>query len=208
IANLVQEHLNVLAHLYLIVQQRLSKSNCLLLDACPLPDITPINSSHLYIRRLIFLRQYEMLHTLRSIQETRFDLTEPLVLIRVLAKIPIDRYNNLWKCQIERGHEIISKNLTENLSNTNYFHTYPYLISKDNYSIQTFSDAVYMDLAIDGIRSHIKLDQCGLAHVEQQESIFICVKLSNFTLKIDHQCYLSERYVDFNRKKAIQALDK
>ncbi|CAF3393532.1 unnamed protein product, partial [Rotaria sp. Silwood2] len=211
IANLVQEHLNVLAHLYLIVQQRLSKSNRLQLDACRLPDITPINSSHLHIRRLIFLRQYEMLHTLRSIQETRFDLTEPLVLIRVLAKIPIDRYNNLWKCKIERGHEIISKNLTENLSNTNNFHTYPYLISKDSYSIQTFSDAVYMDLAIDGIRSRTKLDQCGLAHVEQQEqeeSIFIRVKLSNFTLEIDHQYYLSERYVDFNTKKAIQALEQ
>ncbi|CAF3075635.1 unnamed protein product, partial [Rotaria sp. Silwood2] len=211
IANLVQEHLNVLAHLYLIIQHRLSKSNRLQLDACLLPDITPINSSHLHIRRLIFLHQYEMLHTLRSIQETRFDLTEPLVLIRVLAKIPIDRYNNLWKCQIERGHEIISKNLTENLSNTNYFHTYPYLISKDNYSIQTFSDAIYMDLAIDGIRSRTKLDQCGLAHVEQQEqeeSIFIRVKLSNFTLEIDHQYYLSERYVDFNTKKAIQALEQ
>ncbi|CAF3104300.1 unnamed protein product, partial [Rotaria sp. Silwood2] len=63
--------------------------------ACLLPDITPINNSHLYIRRLIFLRQYEMLHTQCSIQETRFDLTEPLVLIRVLAKIHIDRYNNL-----------------------------------------------------------------------------------------------------------------
>ncbi|CAF3378694.1 unnamed protein product, partial [Rotaria sp. Silwood2] len=211
IANLVQEHLNVLAHLYLIVQQRLSKSNRLQLDACLLPDITPINSSHLYIRRLIFLCQYEMLHTLRSIQETRFNLTEPLVLIRVLAKIPIDKHNNLWKCKIERGHEIISKKLTENLQNTNCFHTYPYLISKDSYSIQTFSDTVYMDLAIDGIRSRTKLDQYGLAHVEQQkqeESIFIRVKLSNFTLEIDHQYYLSERYVDFNTKKAIQALEQ
>ncbi|CAF3362678.1 unnamed protein product [Rotaria sp. Silwood2] len=115
IANLVQEHLNVLAHLYLIVQHRLSELNRLQSDACLLSDITPINSSHLYICRLIFLCQYEMLHTLRSIRETRSDLTEPLVLIRVLTKIPIDRYNNLWKCQIERGHEIISKNLTENL---------------------------------------------------------------------------------------------
>ncbi|CAF4737353.1 unnamed protein product, partial [Rotaria sp. Silwood2] len=138
-----------------------------------------------------------MLHTLRSIRETRSDLTEPLVLIR--------------KCQIERGHEIISKNLTENLRNTNCFHTYPYLISIDSYSIQTFSDAVYMNLAIDGICSRTKLDQYGLAHVEQQEqeeSIFIRVKLSNFTLEIDHQYYLSERYVDFNTKKVIQALEQ
>ncbi|CAF4815054.1 unnamed protein product, partial [Rotaria sp. Silwood2] len=40
------------------------------------------------------------------------------------------------------------------------------------------------------------------------ESIFIRVKLSNFTLEIDHQYYLSERYVDFNTKKAIQALEQ
>ncbi|CAF4027514.1 unnamed protein product [Rotaria sordida] len=211
IANLVQERLNVLARLYLTIQHRLSKSNHLQLDACLLPNITLINSSHSHIRRLIFLRQYEMLHTLRSIQETRFDLNEPPVRIQILAKIPIDRYNNLWKCQIECGHEIIAKNLTENLTNTNDFHTYPYLISKDNYSIRTFPDAVYMDLAIDGIRSRSKLDQCGLAHVEQngqEESIFIRVKLSSLSLEINHQYYLSERYVDFNTKKAIQALEQ
>ncbi|CAF4833704.1 unnamed protein product, partial [Rotaria sp. Silwood1] len=211
IANRVQERLNVLAHLYLIVQHRLSESNLLQLDACLLPNITPIKSSHLHIRRLIFLRQYEMLHTLRSIQETRFDLNEPPILIRILTKIPIDKYNNLWKCQIERGHEIISKNLTENITNKNNFHTYPYLISKDKYSIRTFPDAIYMDLAIDGIRSHIKLDQCGLVHVEQKEqedSIFIRIKLCNFSLEINHQYYLSERYIDFNTKKAIQALEQ
>ncbi|CAF4024384.1 unnamed protein product, partial [Rotaria sp. Silwood1] len=70
-------------HLYLIVQHRLSESNLLQLDACLLPNITPIKSSHLHIRRLIFLRQYEMLHTLRSIQETRFDLNETPILIRI-----------------------------------------------------------------------------------------------------------------------------
>ena len=112
------------------------------------------------------------------------------ILIRIIDKKSVDKYNILWECQIERGQEIISKNLTENLTNTTDFRTYPYLISKDNYSIRTFSDAIYMDLAIDGIRSHTKLNQCGLAHVEQigeKQTIFIRVKLSNLHLEINQQ---------------------
>jgi hypothetical protein len=173
--------------------------------------MNPINSSHPHIRRLIFLREYEMLYSLRSIQQTRFDINEPPILIRIIDKKSLDKYNHLWECQVERGHEMISKNLTENLTNTNDFRTYPYLISKDNNSIQTYSDAIYMDSAIDGIRSHTKLDQCGLAHVEQKidgETIYIRVKLCNLYLEIDQQYYLSERYVDFNTKKAIQALEQ
>ncbi|CAF1331951.1 unnamed protein product [Adineta steineri] len=211
IADLVQQRLDVLAHLYLTIQNQLSKSNLLQLDVFPLPNILPINSSHPHIRRLIFLRQYEMLYSLRSIQQTRFDTTESPVLIRIIDKKPIDKYNNLLECQIERGQEIISKNLTENVVNTSLFRTYPYLISKDNYSIRTFPDAVYMDSAIDGIRSRTKLDQCGLAHVEQNEeseTIFLRVKLCNFSFQINQQYYLSERYVDFNTKKAIQALEQ
>jgi hypothetical protein len=68
-----------------------------------------------------------------------------------------------------------------------------------------------MDLAIDGVRSRAKLDQCGLAHVEpkgEEEFIFIRVKLCNLSLEINQQYYLSERYVDFNTKKAIQALEQ
>jgi len=209
--DLVQQRLNVLAHLYSIIQRRLSESARLQLDACLLPDIIPINSSHPHIRRLIFLRQYEMLYSLRTIQQTRFDANEPPILIRIIDKKPLDRYNTLWECQIERGQEIISKNLTENVTNTNDFRTYPYLISQDNYSIRTFPDAVYMDLAIDGVRSRTKLDQCGLAHVENNgegETIFIRVKLCSLSLQINHQYYLSERYVDFNTKKAIQGLEQ
>jgi hypothetical protein len=210
--NLVQERLNVLARLYLIIQNNLSESNRLQFDACPLPEIIPINSSHPHIRRLIFLRQYEMLYSLRSIQQTRFDINELPILIRIIDKKSLDDYNHLWECQIERGHEIISKNLTENLTNNpNDFRTYPYLISKDHNSIRTFSDAIYMDLAIDGIRSRTKLDQYGLAHVEQKiegETIYIRVKLSNLSLEINEKYYLSERYVDFNTKKAIQALEQ
>jgi hypothetical protein len=152
-----------------------------------------------------------MLYSLRTIQQTRFDINDLPILIRIIDKKPLDKYNYLWECQIERGHEIISKNLTENLTNTNDFRTYLYLISKDNNSIRTFSDAIYMDSAIDGIRSRTKLDHCGLAHVEQKidgEKIFIRVKLCNLYLDINQQYYLSERYVDFNTKKAIQALEQ
>ncbi|CAF3516523.1 unnamed protein product [Rotaria sp. Silwood1] len=208
---LVQEHLNVLVRLYSIIQNYLADANRLQLDAYPLPNITPINSSHPHIRRLIFLRQYEMLYSLRLIQQTRFDINEPPIIIRIIDKKPIDKYNNLWKCQIERGQEIISKNLTENVTNTSDFRTYPYLISEDIYTIRTFPDAIYMDLAIDGVPSHRKFDRCGLAHVElkeEEESIFIRVKLCNLSLEINHQYYLSERYVDFNTKKAIQALEQ
>ena len=77
ICDLVQERLNVLARLYSIIQNRLSESNRLELDAFPLPNITSINSSHSHIRRLIFLRQYEMLYSLRSIQQLRFDENDP-----------------------------------------------------------------------------------------------------------------------------------
>ncbi|CAF1163663.1 unnamed protein product [Rotaria sordida] len=211
IDNLVQEHLNVLVRLYSIIQNHLYEANRLQLDAYPLPKITPINSSHPHIRRLIFLRQYEMLYSLRSIQQTRFDINESPIIIRIIDKKPIDKYNNLWECQIERGQEIISKNLTENVTNTNDFRTYPYLISEDIYTIRTFPDAIYMDLAIDSVSFHKKFDQCGLAHVEQKEekeTIFIRVKLCNLSLEINHQYYLSERYVDFNTKKAIQALEQ
>jgi hypothetical protein len=152
-----------------------------------------------------------MLYSLRLIQQTRFDLNESLIVIRILNKKSLDQYNHLWECQIERGQEIISKNYIENQTNTNDFRTYPYLISKDNYSIRTFSDAIYMDSAIDGLRSRMKLDQCGLAHVEhklQGETIFIRVKLSNLRLEINEQYYLNERYVDFNTKKAIQGLEQ
>ncbi|UJR29914.1 hypothetical protein I4U23_017462 [Adineta vaga] len=209
--DLVQQHLNVLARLYCIIQKCLSESNRLQFDAFPLPNIQPIKSSHLHIRRLIFLRQYEMLFSLRSIQQTRFDINVPPVLIRIIKKIPIDKYNNLWECQIERGHEILSKNFIENVTNNNEFRTYPYLISKDNFSVQTFPDAIYMDSAIDGIRSRIKHDRYGLAHVEQNgenETIFIRVKLCGLSLEINQEYYLSERYVDFNTKKAIQALEQ
>ncbi|CAF3400715.1 unnamed protein product [Rotaria socialis] len=210
IDNLVQDHVNVLARLYLTIQNRLSESNRLQLDAYPLPKIIPINSSHPHIRRLVFLRQYEMLHCLRSIQQTRFDLNEPHIIIQIIDKKPIDKYNNLWQCHIKRGQETISKTLTENVINTNDFRTYPYLIFEDIDTIRTFPDAIYMDLAIDGVRSGTKFDRYGLAHVEKQEeeSIFIRVKLCNLSLEINHQYYLCERYVDFNTKKAIKALEQ
>jgi len=51
-----------------------------------------------------------MLYSLRSIQQTRFDLNESLIVIRILNKKSLDQYNHLWECQIERGQEIISKN--------------------------------------------------------------------------------------------------
>ena len=205
----VQEHLNVLVRLYLIIQNNLSQWNCLQLDASPLPKLVPINSSHPYIRRLIFLRQYEMLHSLRSIQQTRFEANEPPIRIRVLGQESLDNYNVLWQCQIETGHEIISKNLTENASNSNNFRTYSYLICKDIYSMRTFPDAVYMDVVIDGVRSHVDFGSCGLAHIEQKdESIFVRVRPRHFSLEINHQYYLNERYVDFNTKKAIKALEK
>ncbi|CAF2060799.1 unnamed protein product [Rotaria magnacalcarata] len=212
IDNLVQQHLNVCVRLYTIVQNHLSESNRLQLDAYSLPQMTPIVSSHPHIRRLIFLRQYEMLYSLRSIQQTRFDLNEPPIVIRIKDKKQIDQYNNLWQCQVERGQDIISKNLTDNVINPNDFRTYSYFISDDIYTIRTFPDAIYMDLAIDGVRSHTKFDRCGLVHIEQKdiedESIFIRVKLNNLSLQINHQYYLSERYVDFNTKKAIQALEQ
>ncbi|CAF4377402.1 unnamed protein product [Rotaria sp. Silwood2] len=205
------EHLNVLVRLYSIIQNHLSEANRLQLDAYPLPKITSINSPHPHIRRLIFLRQYEMLYSLRSIQQARFDINEPPIIIRIIGKKSIDKYNHLWECQIERGQETISKNLTEYVANTSDFRTYSYLISEDIYTIRTFPDAIYMDLAIDGVPSRRKFDRCGLAHVEQkeeEESIFIRVKLCNLSLEINHQYYLSERYVDFNTKKAIQALEQ
>jgi len=204
------EHFDVLVQLYKIVQTRLCQSNLVQLEACSLPNINPINSSHKHIRRLIFLRQYEMFHSLRTIQQNRFDGNDPPIQIRIIGRDPNDRYYVSWQCQILRGHEIISKNLTENLE-TATFRTYPYLISKDGYSIQRFSDAIYMDSAIDGLRSAARLDQCGLVNVESQvdgETIFIRTKLCNLRIEINETYFLSERYFDFTTKKAIHALEQ
>ncbi|CAF1397039.1 unnamed protein product [Adineta ricciae] len=209
--DLVKQYFDVLTRLYSIIQTRLSESNRLQLEAIPLPIINSIRSSHSHIRRLIFLRQYEMLYSLRSIQQARFDMNEPPILIRILKKIPVDRYNNSWECQIERGQEIISKNFLEDVTNNSEFRTYSYLISKDNYSIQTFPDAVYMDSAIEGLRSRTKLNQYGLAHVElngENGTILLRMKLGGLSLGINQEYYLSERYVDFTTKKAIQALEQ
>lgn len=152
-----------------------------------------------------------MLYSLRSYQQTRFDLNEPPILIRIIDKKHLEKNDYVWECQIEYGHDIISKNLTENLNNTNDFRSYLYLISKNINSIRTFSDALYMDSYIDGLRSRSKLGQCGLAHVEQKnqsETIYIYIKHSNLSFEINEKYYLTERYVDFNTKKAIQALEQ
>lgn len=210
INHLVQDRLNVLAQLYLTIQNHLSEANRLPLDAYPLPNIAPIKGSHPYIRRLIFLRQYEMLRALRLMQETRYDMNESPICIQISDKRSIDKYNILWKCRIERGSDIISKNLPENLTQANDFRTYSYLIFKDIDTLRTFPDAIYMDLAIDGLRSRKNFYQCGLAHIENEEesSIWMRIKGCDFLLEINHQYYLSERYVDFNTKKAIRALEQ
>ena len=211
IADLLHERLSVCARLYADVQTCLSNADRLELRACRLPLIRPIQSGHPHIRRLIFLRQFEMLHTLRSMQQMRFDADELPIRIRIVSKSTVDKFNPLWECRIERGEELISKNLTDNVTNASDFRTYPYLISADNSSIRTFPDAVYMDMAIDGIRSHSKLNRCGMAHVQQrgeEQSITIRVKLCGLPLEINRQYYLSERYVDFNTKRAIQALEQ
>ena len=210
IDDLVQNRLNVIANLYSIIQNNLSESNLVELNVYPLNELSPINSCHPHIRRLIFLRQYEMLYSLRTIQQTRFDMNESSIIIKILNKKFVNK-SLLWECQIERGQDLISTNLTENLTNINDFRTYPYLIFKDNYSIRTFSDAIYMDTAIDSIRSNIKLDQCGLAHIEHTNdngTIDIRIKLSNLSFEINQEYYLCERYIDFNTKKAIQALEQ
>ena len=211
IDDLLHERLSAFALLYAEVQTRLSRANRLELNACALPRILPIQSGHPHIRRLIFLRQFEMLHTLRAMQQMRFDANELPIRIRIVGKITVDKFNPLWECRIERGEELISKNLTDNVTNTSDFRTYPYLISADSCSIRAFPDAVYMDTAIDGIRSRSKLDRCGLAHVQQmgkEQLITIRVKLCGLPLEINQQYYLSERYVDFNTKRAIQALER
>lgn len=209
LTNLVQQRLNVLSQLYRKIQHHLDQSARLQLKSSSLPQIQPINSSHPHIRRLIFLRQYEMFFSLRSIQQSRFDLNDSPILIRVQQKITNEKSMVFYQCQIERGQELISKNFIEN--STTDFRTYSYLISKDNHSIRTFSDAVYMDAAIDGIRTRIKFDQYGLANIEptvENETILIRVKFCGFPLEINEQYHLNERYVDFNTKKAIQGLEQ
>lgn len=149
-----------------------------------------------------------MLHSLRSFQQSRFEISEAPIVIRVQRRISVDQYNTLWECQVERGEEMISKNLTEN---TNDFRTYPYLIFREISSIRTFCDALYMDSAIDGLRSPKKFDQLGLVNVEEKgedQKITIRIKLSYLSLKIGEQYGLSERYVDFNTKKAINGLER
>ena len=210
--NLVQQRVDVLARLYQIIQQRLDQTDRLQLKSSPLPEIHPIKSSHPHIRRLIFLRQYEMLYSLRSIQQSRFDLNDSPIVIRVRKKISTEKFNSLWECQIERGQEIISKDFIENQSKSmGDFRTYSYLISKDNQSIRTFSDAVYMDAAIDGIRTRPRFDQYGLTNIEPTidgDIIVIRMKFAAFPLEINEQYHLNERYVDFNTKKAIQGLEQ
>ena len=212
LSNLVQQRLNVLSELYRKIQQYLDQSDRLQLKSCPLSQINPINCSHPHIRRLIFLRQYEMFYSLRSIQQSRFDLNDSPILIRVRNKITNEKSNLFYQCQIERGQEFISKNFIENQNNsTTDFRTYPYLLSKENHSIRTFSDAVYMDAAIDGLRTRIKFHQYGLANIEptvENEMIIIRVKFCGFPLEINEQYHLNERYVDFNTKKAIQGLEQ
>lgn len=211
VRTLAQERLDVLAHLYSSVQKNFVQSHCFQLDAYPLPQIHRIKNKDPHIRRLIVLRQFEMLHALRSFQQARFDAGEPPVLIRVLNKIPEDQYHTLWESQIEYGHDFISKNSSENPANAKDFRSYPYLIFQESSAILTFPDALYMDTAVEYSRSRTRFDHYGFAHVEQDEDdskIFIRTKFCNRPLQVG-QCYgLSERYIDFNTKKAIQALEE
>ena len=149
-----------------------------------------------------------MLHALRAFQHARFEMSEAPILLRVQRKIPVDKYQTLWECRVERGEEMLGKNLTET---SNEFRTYPYLISRDIAALRTFCDALYMDSAIDGIRSAKKFEQLGLANVEhkgEEHLVTIRIKLSLLSLQIGEEYGLSERYVDFNTKKAINGLEE
>ena len=201
--------MDAIARLYIQVQFRLSKSKRLQLYASPLPRIKSIQCSHPYMRRLFFFRQCEMLFRLRAIQQSRFDDYEPPIRVRI-TEGPLDKYKSQWRCQILRGREIIHKNFADSALNTNHFRIYPYLISEDVEGIRMFSDVVYMDAVIEGLRNRAKLNQCGFAHVddegENEEYVILRVRFCGLMLQVNRVYWLSERYIDFNTKKSIQAL--
>ncbi|CAF1474949.1 unnamed protein product, partial [Didymodactylos carnosus] len=160
------------------------------LQAKCLPTIQPIIAQHSHIRRLLFLRQYEMLFGLRQIQYDRYGSTEHAILIKIqqIIKVPLtsnpERYNLFYECFVERGLEFLAKNMMQQPLdviaelgggdgsvgvNSNEFRMYQYLISDDDSNIQSFPDAIYMDQAIDSIRN-LKLDKYALANVEKLSS--------------------------------------
>ena len=206
---MLQQRFEILANLYLIAQKGLSEADCLHYPAGRLSKIQPVQTSHPHVRRLVFLRQYEMLNALKSMQQMRFENDTAPVVIQVQKHLPNDPYFSSWKCVIERGHEIITKNLTEKSISNETIRNFPYVIFKDFPSIQRFSDALYMDLVIDWMRSPEKFPGCGFLHIEEVQensSIVICLRNCDFRLEVGQKYGLFERYIDFNTKKAIDGL--
>lgn len=174
-----------------------------------MPKVNPIVDSNRYIRRLIFLRQFELMTSLLSCQTSRFEHDRPLISVEVLDKIRVDQYKTLWKCRIKRGEQILLKNSTENLEKRDDFKNFPYIIFEDVEVCRQYCDALHMDLFIDVIRTGEKLDRAAFVHIEtiqDDRTILIYLRCSGIQLRIGQEYGLIERHIDFTTKKSIDSL--